>query len=64
MNEGLILYARMLLQRMPEKDVVDAITARGYAPGAAYLAVKAGKILREPYVYKEAKGRQVRYEDV
>lgn len=49
---------------MPEKDAMDAIKAHGYAEGAAYLAIKAGKILREPYVYKEAKGRQVRYEDV
>jgi len=64
MSEGLIVYARMLLQRMPEKDAMDAIKAHGYAEGAAYLAIKAGKILREPYTYKEAKGRQVRYEDV
>jgi hypothetical protein len=64
MREELLIYARMLLDRMPEKDAMDRIKARGYAPGAAYLAVKAGKILRERYTYKEARDRQVRYEDV
>ena len=49
---------------MPEKDAMDAIKAHGYAEGAAYLAVKAGKILLERYTYKEAENRQVRYEDV
>ena len=61
--EGLILYARELLQKMGEKDAMDTLRAGGNKPEAAFLAVKAAKILCEPYVYEEAKGRIIYYGD-
>ena len=57
--EGLILYARQLLQRAGEKDAMDTLRAGGNKPEAVFLAVKAAKILREPYVYEEAENRIV-----
>ena len=63
MNEELINYARHLLQKMDEKTAMDTLKANGVKPEFAYLAVKAGKILREPYVYKKSKDRIIYYGD-
>jgi hypothetical protein len=63
MTEDLILHARHLLQRVDEKTAMDTLKTKGVRPEFAFLAVKAAKILREPYVYKEAKGRIIYYGD-
>jgi hypothetical protein len=63
-TEDLILHARHLLQRMDEKTAMDTLKAKGIKPEIAFLAVKAGKVLREPYVYKESKGRIIYCEDL
>jgi len=63
MTEDLILHARHLLQKMDEKTAMDTLRANGVKPETAFLAVKAGKILREPYVYKESKDRIIYYGD-
>jgi len=57
MTEDLILHARHLLQKMDEKTAMDTLRANGVKPETAFLAVKAAKILREPYVYEESKDR-------
>ena len=57
MTEDLILHARHLLQKMGEKDAMDALRFNGIKPEIAFLAVKAGKILCKPYVYKETENR-------
>ena len=61
--EDLILYARHLLQKMDEKTAMDTLRANGVKPETAFLAVKAAKILREPYVYEESKDRIIYYGD-
>jgi hypothetical protein len=48
---------------MDEKTAMDTLRACGNKPGTAYLAVKAAKILREPYVYEESKDRIIYCED-
>ena len=63
MPEELILYARDLLQSMDEKTAMDTLKAKGLKPEFAFLAVKAAKILCEPYVYKETKDRIIYYGD-
>ena len=63
MTEDLILHARHLLQKMDEKTAMDTLKVKGIKPEFAFLAVKAAKILREPYVYKEAKNRIIYYGD-
>jgi len=57
--EDLILYARKLLQEMDEKDAMDTLRVGGNKPEIAFLAVKAAKILCEPYVYEEAENRMI-----
>jgi hypothetical protein len=49
---------------MDEKTAMDTFKAKGVKPEFAFLAVKAAKILREPYVYKESKGRIIYCEDL
>jgi len=63
MTEDLILHARHLLQRMDEKTAMDVFKTKGIKPEFVFLAVKAAKILREPYVYKESKDRIIYCED-
>ena len=63
MSEELIDYARQLLQKMDEKTAMDTLKAHGLKSEFAYLAVKAAKILCEPYVYEEAEGRIIYYGD-
>jgi hypothetical protein len=57
MTEELINIARNLLYYMDEKGAMDHLKADGVKPENAFLAVKAAKILAEPYVYQEAKDR-------
>ena len=57
--ELLINKARYLLQHMEEFDAMHYLKDGGVEPELAFLAVKAAKILLEPYVYKEAKNRIV-----
>jgi len=63
MGEELIDYARQLLQKMDEKTAMDTLKAKGIKPEFVFLAVKAAKILREPYVYEEAENRMIYYGD-
>ena len=65
-TELLINRARYLLQmqHMEEHDAMRYLKDNGAKPEMAYLAVKAAKILREPYVYEEKENRIVNYEDV
>ena len=63
MTEDLILHARHLLQKMDEKTAMDTLKAKGIKPEFVFLAVKAAKILREPYVYEESKDRVIYYGD-
>ncbi len=58
-TELLINRARYLLQHMTEGEAMLDLKDSGAKPEMAYLAVKAAKILHEPYVYKEAKNRIV-----
>jgi hypothetical protein len=48
---------------MDEKTAMDALKARGIKPEFAFLAVKAAKVLREPYVYQEKENRIIYYGD-
>ena len=62
-HEELIKYAEKLLQTMDEYDAMHHLKNNGIKPEAAFLVVKAAKILAEPYVYKEAKDRIIYYGD-
>jgi hypothetical protein len=62
-HEKLIKYAEKLLQTMAEYDAMHHLKNNGVKPEMAYLAVKAAKILAEPYVYKETKDRIIYYGD-
>ncbi len=59
-HELVINHARHLLQTMDEKDAMHMLKTHGVKPALAYLATKAAKIIREPYVYKEIEGRMIR----
>jgi len=48
---------------MDEKTAMDVFKTKGIKPEFVFLAVKAAKILREPYVYKESKDRIIYCED-
>lgn len=63
MSEELIDYARQLLQKMDEKAAMDTLKTNGIKPETAFLAVKAAKILCEPYVYEETENRIIYYGD-
>jgi len=64
MDEDLIVYARRLLQKMEEYDAMHHLKNNGVKPELAYLAVKAAKILHEPYMYREKESRIVDPGDV
>ena len=58
-HEELMDRARGLLQSLEEKDAMDMLKADGVTPELSYLVVKAAKILAEPYVFEEHKGRKI-----
>ena len=59
-TELLINRARYLLQYVTEGEAMLELKDNGVKPEMAYLAVKAAKILIEPYEYKEVKDRIVK----
>ena len=62
-HEHVIDLARQLLQDMSEYDAMHSLKNGGIKPECAYLAVKAAKILDEPYAYKEAQNRMILCEE-